>query len=148
VIIKPKPDLVTEAQLKKIIPDHKDVKSLVPYLNDTLYKYAIISPTRIRHFLTQVLHESGNLNTTKENLNYSKEGLLKTLSKYFNNTTAAQYARNPEKIANKVYANRMGNGNEASGDGWKYRGQGYMQLTGKANYQMLSKELGIDFVKN
>lgn len=148
ITITPMPDLISLEQLKQILPNNDSVGSLLPYLNDTLHKYNINTPLRISHFLAQVMHESANLSATKENLNYSKEGLLKTFSRYFNNTTAGMYARQPEKIASKVYANRMGNGNEVSQDGWKYRGQGYLQLTGKDNYKALSKELGVDFVEH
>lgn len=108
-------------------------------------KYEIITYLRIAHFMAQIEHES-HLKPISENLNYSKEGLLKIFSKYFNLETASVYARKPEKIANKVYANRMGNGNELSGDGWKYRGRGFIQLTGKDNYKNLSKDTGIDFL--
>jgi len=81
-------------------------------------------------------------------LNYSKEGLLKTFPKYFNSDNANFYARKPELIANKVYCNRMGNGNNESGDGWKYRGRGFIQITGKSNYTVLSKDTRIDFLNN
>src|SRR5690606_13433976 len=82
------------------------------------------------------------------NLNYSAEGLLKTFGKYFTSLQAKEYARKPEKIANRVYANRGGNGNETSGDGWKYRGRGFIQLTLKDNYKALSNATGIDYVSN
>ena len=88
---------------------------------------------RLAMFFAQLDHESG-LKPISENLNYSEEGLLKTFPKYFTKETAKNYARKPEKIANRVYANRMGNGSESSGDGWKYRGRGFIQLTGKENY--------------
>lgn len=110
-------------------------------------RYQIITKLRISHFMAQIDHES-HLKAIEENLNYSKEGLLKIFSKYFNSTSAELYKRNPEKIANKVYANRMGNGDEKSGDGWKYRGRGFIQLTGKKNYELLSKDTGIDFLNN
>lgn len=93
------------------------------------------------HFFAQTSHETGEFALFEENLNYSKEGLLKTFGKYFNETTAAQYARNPEKIANRVYASRMGNGDEASGDGWKFRGRGAIQLTGRFNYQKFAEHM-------
>lgn len=94
---------------------------------------------RLSHFLGQVAHESGGFANKTELLSYSKDGLLKVFPKYFNEQTALQYARKSEKIANKVYANRMGNGDELSGDGWKYRGRGYIQLTGKDNYLKFSE---------
>lgn len=94
---------------------------------------------RAAHFFAQTAHESGNFKVFTENLNYSAEGLVKIFSKYFPNIeVATPYARNPEKIANKVYSSRMGNGNEASGDGWKYRGRGVIQLTGRDNYAAFS----------
>ena len=95
-----------------------------------------LSPRRVAHFFAQTAHESGNFGTFSENLNYGTAGLRKIFGKYFpTEYLAAVYARKPERIANRVYANRMGNGDEASGDGWKYRGRGALQLTGKSNYQ-------------
>ena len=101
--------------------------------------FKINTPKRIAMFVSQVLHESAYLKATEENLNYSADGLLKTFPKYFNEQSAKEYARKPERIASRVYANRMGNGNESSGDGWKYRGRGYIMLTGKNNYEKFSK---------
>ena len=98
----------------------------------TYYK---LTPTRAAHFFAQTAHETGEYRLFSENLNYSASGLQGIFGKYFPGTLEESYARNPEKIANRVYADRMGNGNEASGDGWKYRGRGALQLTGKANYQ-------------
>lgn len=91
------------------------------------------------HFIAQIDHETGNFKYSLENLNYSESRLLVIFKKYFNKETAKLYARNPEKIANKVYANRMGNGNESSGDGWNFRGKGSLQLTGYENYKRFSK---------
>lgn len=104
--------------------------------SETILKdHGINTALRLAHFLGQGLIETGFLRYTSENLNYSKEGLLAVFGRYFEDETdAADYARKPEKIANRVYANRMGNGDEASGDGWKYRGRGFIQLTGKNNY--------------
>ena len=112
-----------------------------------LDKYKVNTPLRLAHFFAQIDHES-NLTPKRENLNYSAEGLLKIFKKYFTTATAQQYARKPEAIANKVYANRMSNGNEASGDGWRYRGGGFLQHTGKAEYQILKDRTGIDYVNN
>lgn len=100
-------------------------------------EFGIDTDAQMAHFLSQVHHETGGFKSGTENLNYSEQGLLKTFSRYFGigKRTASQYARKPEAIANIVYANRMGNGNEASGDGWKYRGRGALQLTGKDNYK-------------
>ena len=108
---------------------------------DLLAKFGIDTHLELSHFLSQVNHESAGFNAKVENLNYSDTGLLKTFGKYFNATTAKQYARKPQMIANRVYASRMGNGIEASGDGWKYRGRGYIQLTGKNNYAALNSYL-------
>ena len=101
-----------------------------------------LTPERAAHFFGQTAHETGVFRTFSENLNYSADGLKKIFKKYFNDLTALAYARNPEKIANKVYGNRMGNGDEASGDGWKFRGRGALQLTGKSNYEAFAKYLG------
>lgn len=109
----------------------------------------ITNITRLAHFLSQVAHESGNFKLVHENLRYSASGLQKVFSKYFPTAElAAQYAMQPEKIGSRVYANRMGNGNEASGEGYKYRGRGYLQLTGKSNYQLFSQYIGEDCVAN
>lgn len=102
-------------------------------------KFEINTELRLAHFLSQCSHESGNFTLTQENLNYSGKGLLATFPKYFNIITAKVYERRPEKIANIVYASRMGNGDKASGDGWKFRGRGYIQLTGHDNYASFDK---------
>lgn len=113
-----------------------------------LNSYHVNTPLRLAHFMAQIEHESG-LKPISENLNYSAAGLAKTFKKYFATIELAnKYQRNPEKIANKVYANRMGNGNEESGDGWKYRGRGFLQITGHDNYLMLSKDTRIDCFDN
>ena len=103
-----------------------------------------LTPIRAAHFFAQTSHETGGFKAFSENLNYSADGLNKIFPKYFKNAgrNAAEYARNPEKIANIVYASRMGNGDPASGDGWKFRGRGALQLTGKANYEAFAKYLG------
>lgn len=110
-------------------------------------KHEMCNPLVLAHFMAQIEHESG-LKPISENLNYSAEGLLKTFPKYFTKEQASLYARKPEKIANRVYANRIGNGDEKSGDGWKYRGRGFIQLTLKNNYENLSKDTGTDYVNN
>jgi putative chitinase len=97
-------------------------------------EYFKLTPERAAHFFGQTAHETGNFKTFTENLNYSADGLKRIFSKYFPGNLADLYARQPEKIANRVYASRMGNGDEKSGDGWKYRGRGALQLTGKDNY--------------
>ena len=112
-------------------------------------KFGISNPTRLAHFLSQVAHESGNFKFVNENLNYGAKGLLGIFKKYFpTEALAAAHERKPEKIANKVYASRMGNGNEASGEGYKFRGRGYIQLTGKDNYKAFSDFIGEDCVAN
>jgi putative chitinase len=111
-------------------------------------KYEINTPLRIAHFMAQIEHESG-LKPISENLNYSSERLRQIFPKYFiSKTDADRYARQPERIANRVYANRMGNGNEASGEGWKYRGRGFIQITGKMNYFQLANDTALDCLKN
>ena len=112
-------------------------------------KFGIDGPLRLSHFLSQCAHESGNFKFVKENLNYSADGLRKIFPKYFPTIEAAnKYARQPEKIANKVYGSRMGNGDEASGDGFKFRGRGYIQLTGKDNYAAFDKFVDDDILAN
>jgi putative chitinase len=111
-------------------------------------KYGVITPLQKAHFMAQIEHESG-LKPISENLNYRPETLMKVFKKYFPIPSKAnEYAGKPQAIANRVYANRMGNGDEASGMGFKFRGRGYIQLTGKDNYNALSKATGIDFVSN
>jgi len=113
-----------------------------------LNSYYVNTPLRVAHFMAQIEHESG-LKPISENLNYSADRLLVIFPKYFiSKEYANRYARQPEKIANRVYANRMGNGSEISGDGWKYRGRGFIQITGKDNYTVLSKDTRIDFLSN
>ena len=116
--------------------------------------YNIDNPKRVRAFLAQIGHESGQLSAVVENLNYSAKALRAVFGKYFKtNAEAEKYARKPEAIANIVYANRLGNGDTISGDGWRYRGRGLIQITGKANYKNASQKMcalpfGVDFVKN
>lgn len=116
----------------------------LPSVIDT---FKINSINKLSNFLAQCAHESGNFKFVTENLNYSAEGLLKIFPKYFSKETAEIAARKPEVIANIVYSNRMGNGDKASGDGWKYRGQGYIQLTGKSNYKAFGDYIGVDLLK-
>lgn len=112
-------------------------------------KFGINTPLRVAHFLAQCGHESGGFRLTQENLNYSAKGLMGIFKKYFPTEAIANaYQRNPQKIANKVYSNRMGNGNEASGEGYKFRGRGYIQLTGKENYTAFGKSIGVDIPSN
>jgi putative chitinase len=101
-----------------------------------------LTPIRAAHFFAQTSHETGGFKAFSENLNYSAQGLQGIFGKYFPGTLEESYARQPEKIANRVYASRMGNGDETSGDGWKFRGRGALQLTGKSNYEAFAKYLG------
>jgi len=143
--------MITEKNFKTLIPDvnWRYASKYVPLFEVVLPKYTINTPIRKVHFLAQIAHESGGFKYVSENLNYSAKALYGVFRKYFPTIDAAQsYARQPEKIANKVYANRMGNGTETSGDGWKYRGRGLIQLTGKSNYQALSKATQKDFISN
>jgi putative chitinase len=113
-------------------------------LEQLLPDYDINTPLRVAHFIAQCAHESGNFVFIKENLNYGAPGLMKTFKRYFpTQELAQQYAKKPEMIANRVYANRMGNGDEASGDGWRYCGRGLIQLTGRDNYTFFAGSLGI-----
>ena len=130
-------------KLKGHIPD-----AVIAQIPDTAAKFNITNTLRLAHFLAQCGHESGGFKAVSENLNYSADGLVKIFGKYFNATTAAGYARNPEKIANKVYSARMGNGDEASGEGFKFRGRGYIQLTGKSNYSLFDKTVEDDILSN
>lgn len=109
-----------------------------------------LSPIRAVHFFAQTAHETGGFKFFSENLNYSADGLIKIFPKYFSaNALALAYARKPEQIANRVYGNRMGNGDEKSGDGYKYRGRGAIQLTGKANYIKFAKHINnLDIIEN
>ena len=127
--------------------DEATAEKWVDALNATCDKFEINTPERIAGFLSQVGHESGGFKFVVENLNYSAPALRTVFGKYFTDDSQANaYARQPEKIANKVYANRMGNGDEASGEGWKYHGRGLIQLTGKDNYTAFSNASGVDAV--
>jgi putative chitinase len=124
-------------------------QAVIDAIPDTAARFGITTPLRLAHFLAQAAHESGGFTATTENLNYRAKGLCGIFRKYFPSVTVAlQYERKPEKIANKVYANRMGNGNEASGDGWKHRGRGYIQLTGKDNYKAFDATVPEDIMAN
>jgi putative chitinase len=132
------------AKLKGHIPDN--VIAMIP---DTAAKFGINTPLRLAHFLAQCGHESGGFRATQENLNYSAKGLMGIFKKYFPTLALAQaYERKPEKIANRVYGGRMGNGPESSGEGYKFRGRGYIQLTGKENYTAFGKSIGEDMTVN
>lgn len=127
--------------LKGHIPE-----SVLAQIPSVMEKFAINTPLRLSHFLAQTGHESGGFKITKENLNYSSDRLQVIFKKYFTAESAKEYARKPEKIANIVYANRMGNGNQASGDGFKFCGRGYIQLTGRDNYTAFDKSVEDDIL--
>lgn len=143
--------LITAVQLKQIMPYAKqaNIDKYVDPLNVLMAYSNINTPLRIAHFIAQLAHESASFNTVVENLNYSASALRKVFGKYFKTDEMAnEYARKPEKIANRVYADRMENGDEASGDGWRYRGRGLIQLTGKANYRKCSDDIGVNILNN
>jgi putative chitinase len=134
--------MLTSEQFHHLFPRNGDPDGWVESMNSTFPLYEINTPQRIAAFLAQCGHESGGFTVFEENLNYSAQGLCNIFKKYFPTLDSAQpYARKPEMIANKVYANRMGNGPESSGDGYKYRGRGPIQLTGKSNYTAFAKEM-------
>ena len=130
--------------LKGHVPD-----AVIAMIPDTAAKFEINTPLRLAHFLAQCGHESGGFRLTKENLNYSAKGLVGTFNKYFKTEADAKpYERQPQKIANRVYGGRMGNGPESSGDGSKFCGRGYIQLTGKDNYTAFGKSINEDIAAN
>jgi putative chitinase len=127
-------------KLKGHVPD-----TVIAQLPDTMAKFELNTPLRLAHFLAQAGHESGGFKAVNENLNYGAKGLLGIFKKYFPTPEkAALYERKPEKIANLVYGGRMGNGPEATGDGYKFRGRGFIQLTGRDNYVAFSKSINED----
>jgi putative chitinase len=121
---------------------------VIAQIPDTAARFGITTPLRLAHFLSQCGHESGGFRAVTENLNYSADGLKKIFPKYFPGNINESYARNPQKIANRVYSSRMGNGNEASGEGFKFRGRGFIQLTGKSNYMAFDKTVDDDIIAN
>lgn len=137
--------LVTHQQLCQFFEDTDEewLAEILPSLNEVLEFYEINTPNRIAMFLAQVGHESAGMSVMEENLNYSAQGLNKIFPKYFirSGREANAYAKKPEKIANVVYANRMGNGPPESGDGYRYRGRGFIQLTGKSNYSAFAEDM-------
>lgn len=151
-------NMITKEILKAIMPNvEKNIKNnpnfkgydldrIVGYMNKFAAEFDINPPARWAQYLAQIAHESGELRYTEENLNYSAEGLLKVFPRYFTAVSAGSYARNPYKIGSRVYANRMGNGAEVTGDGYTYRGRGLIQLTGKDNYTAYKKYCGYDVV--
>ena len=131
-------------KLKGHIPD-----SVIAQIPEVMTKFKIDTAIKLAHFLSQCGHESGGFKVTQENLNYSAKGLLGVFKKYFpTEAIANQYAKQPQKIANRVYGSRMGNGPEASGDGYKFRGRGFIQLTGHDNYSLFDKTVTEDIMAN
>jgi putative chitinase len=130
-------------RLKGHIPE-----SIIAQIPEVMEKFNITTPLRLAHFLSQCSHESGGFKVFQENLNYSADGLKKIFPKYFPGNLAESYARNPEKIASKVYGGRMGNGNESTKEGFKFRGRGALQTTGKENYKRLGDFLGVNLIEN
>lgn len=134
--------MISEDKLKELIPKNKYVPQWSKALNLILPDYEINSILRIAAFLAQCIHESGGFIFLTENLNYKAESLMRVWPRHFPTLEIAKsYERNPQKIANKAYANRMGNGDENSGDGWRYCGRGLIQLTGKSNYQAFADSI-------
>ena len=135
---------LTKEQLKQLLPRNAYIDQWHKALSQLFPDYEINTPKRIAAFMAQCAHESGGFIFLTENLNYKAESLMKTFPKYFSDRdTANAYAKQPIKIANRVYANRMGNGDEASGDGYRYCGRGLIQLTGKTNYDWFAASLEI-----
>ncbi len=143
--------LVTKDTLAKIMPkaNATDIDRYLKAIRTGLERYQINTPLRVAHFIAQIAHESGSFRYSSENLNYSATALRSVFGKYFKTEDEAnQYARKPEKIANRVYGGRMGNGDETTGEGWKFRGRGLIQLTGKENYQKCAKAIGKEIDKD
>lgn len=148
--------LITEPKvpsIPKINVDLSKLKGQIPesvleQIPQTISKFGIDTPVKLAHFLAQCAHESGGFKLTTENLNYSVQNLKTVFSKYFPENLAESYARNPEKIGNRVYGGRLGNGPEGSGEGFKFRGRGYIQLTGKSNYIEFGKAINEDLTVN
>ena len=137
---------IIEQQLLQILPKARPIAGIfLPALNRAMSRWKIDSRIRQAAFLAQVGHESGQLRNLVENLNYSAEALVRIWPTRFTAQNAGAYARQPEKIANKVYGGRMGNGPEASGEGWRYRGRGLLQVTGRSNYREAGAGLGLPF---
>jgi putative chitinase len=135
--------MIQISKLKGHVPE-----SVFFEIENVIQKFSINNKKRLAHFLSQCAHESGDFKHVRENLNYSANALKETFGKYFPHNLADSYARQPEKIASRVYANRMGNGDEASKEGFTYRGRGYIQLTGKDNYKAFGKSVDADVTNN
>jgi putative chitinase len=142
-VVIPKGGPIDLSRLKGHVPD-----AVITQIPTVMEKFQINTPLRLAHFLAQCGHESGNFKAVQENLNYSADGLKKIFPKYFPGNLSESYARNPEKIASKDYGGRMGNGDESTKEGFKFRGRGYIQLTGKSNYTAFAKSIGEDTISN
>lgn len=142
--------MITLQQFQKItnIKDINKLNSIFSGLTLTCEKYQINTKQRLSHFLAQIMVECEDFTHFSENLNYSAKALLATFPTHFNAAQAQEYARQPQKIANRAYANRMGNSDEASGDGWNFRGRGAIQITGKINYKDVGHALGLDLISH
>lgn len=139
---------LTISQLRQLLPKNKYVEHWHHALSVLLPDYDIDTPRRVAAFIAQCAHESGGFNVLQENLNYKPQALRRLFSKYFpDDAIAGQYCAKPNKqeaIANRIYANRMGNGDESSGDGYRFRGRGLIQLTGRSNYQNFADSIEVD----
>ena len=140
---------ITAEQLQEAF-DLEDgtAEKIIDALNAAMDEFEINTPQRRAMFLAQCCHESGHFRAVSENLNYKADSLSRVFPKYFKDVDPNDYAKQPEKIANRVYGNRMGNGDEHSGDGYRYRGRGYIQLTGKSNYEACGDDLEVDLTEN
>lgn len=134
--------MFTQEDILNVFPnaDPELVDALVNAQDSLISDYGIDTEMKMSHFLAQTAHESGGFRLREENLNYSADRLMAVFPKYFRNVDARSYHRQPEKIANHVYANRMGNGDEDSGDGYMFRGRGLIQLTGRSNYTAYAED--------
>ena len=135
---------IRQDQLAQILPGNPYVDHWTEALNKILPDYDISTPQRVAAFLAQTAHESGGYTALHENLNYTAQSLCRVWPSHFNAGIADQYAHNPEKIANRAYAGRMGNGPEESGDGWNFCGRGLLQVTGRVNYQAFADSVGMN----
>jgi putative chitinase len=135
---------IRQDQLAQILPGNPYVEHWCDALNKILPDYDVSTPQRVAAFLAQTAHESGGYSALHENLNYKAESLCKVWPSHFTAAIANDYAHNPERIANRVYAGRMGNGDEASGDGWNFCGRGLLQVTGRVNYQAFADSVGMN----
>jgi putative chitinase len=139
--------MLTIEQLSQILPNNKNIEDWYPAIVDNIPNYGIDTIESISAFLAQCSHESAEFTRVRENLNYRWESLRRVFPKYFpTDDVARRYAHNQEAIANRVYANRMGNGDEGSGDGWLYKGRGVIQITGKNNYSLIADHLHMNLI--